>query len=355
MAPDRSSPLSRLSDGERRVLLLLGSGHTAKSIAAETGLSVHAVNERLREARRKTGIGSSRELARLLLAQENRDNKIGVEEPTLPGEAAGMPPDPTGGRRRTSVMASSVILGVIGVAAYLSGQDAAPAVAEDRLLGGLLAQRVDDDPRELYRRVRRERRDETWASNSEATLRDRYAAAAGLPAAQIRVTCATTLCEVASPAAAIDPGSLARIQQLGLSELADIGFRAPVFTIGEDAFAAYLSRDAGSAPMIVATAPVRNAVIPAGPFTLSVTFDQPMTANSVSFTTPEGLAAYPSCAVETLRQSSDGRTYSMRCVAQPGKTYAVGFNSGAYRNFRSREGTPAMPAVLRFRAEPASR
>lgn len=58
MAPDRSSPLSRLSDGERRVLLLLGSGHTAKSIAVETGLSVHAVNERLCEARRKTGIKS---------------------------------------------------------------------------------------------------------------------------------------------------------------------------------------------------------------------------------------------------------------------------------------------------------
>lgn len=252
-------------------------------------------------------------------------------------------------------MTGSVILSAIGVAAYLGGQDAAPAVAQDRLLGRLLAQRVDDDPRELYRRVRRERRDEAWAPKSEVMLRDRYAAAAGVPATQIRVTCATTLCEVAGPAARIDSGSLAKIQQLGSSELADVGFRAPIFTIGEDAFAAYLSRDAGSAPTVVATAPVRNAVIPAGSFTLSVTFDQPMATNSVSFTTPEGLAAYPSCAVEALRQSSDGRTYSMRCVAQPGKAYAVGLNGGAYRNFRSSEGTPAMPAVLRFRAEPADR
>lgn len=75
--------LSRLSDTERRALLLLATGHTAKSAANTLGVTEASVNERLREARRKTGVGSSRELARLtsqedLASQENRDEKIGI-------------------------------------------------------------------------------------------------------------------------------------------------------------------------------------------------------------------------------------------------------------------------------------
>lgn len=45
-------------------------GHDAKSSARELGLSVHTVNERLREARRKLGTTSSREAARRLLEAE---------------------------------------------------------------------------------------------------------------------------------------------------------------------------------------------------------------------------------------------------------------------------------------------
>src|SRR5436309_8696378 len=70
--------LSRLNEAERRVLRLLAQGHTAKSIATEIDTTPAAVNERLREARRKTGVGSSRELARLLKAQENRHEQMGV-------------------------------------------------------------------------------------------------------------------------------------------------------------------------------------------------------------------------------------------------------------------------------------
>jgi DNA-binding CsgD family transcriptional regulator len=72
--------LSRLTDAERQVLRLLAQGHTAKSAATELGLTEAAVNERLREARRRTGVGSSRELARLARPQETRDEKIGVAE-----------------------------------------------------------------------------------------------------------------------------------------------------------------------------------------------------------------------------------------------------------------------------------
>lgn len=58
--------LSRLSDAERRVLLLLARGHTAKTAAAELGVSEGSVNERLREARRKSDVGSSRQLPRMV-------------------------------------------------------------------------------------------------------------------------------------------------------------------------------------------------------------------------------------------------------------------------------------------------
>ena len=59
-----------LSDRERETLRLLGQGHDAKSIASALDLSVHTVNERLRDVRRKLGVSSSREAARLLLAHE---------------------------------------------------------------------------------------------------------------------------------------------------------------------------------------------------------------------------------------------------------------------------------------------
>ncbi len=67
----RSSPLAeRLSARELEVLRLLAEGHTIKSIAAQLGRTEASINERLRDARRKTGVGSSRELARQLGAQK---------------------------------------------------------------------------------------------------------------------------------------------------------------------------------------------------------------------------------------------------------------------------------------------
>ncbi len=59
-----------LSDRERETLRLLGRGHDTKSIASALDLSVHTVNERLRDVRRKLGVSSSREAARMLLAHE---------------------------------------------------------------------------------------------------------------------------------------------------------------------------------------------------------------------------------------------------------------------------------------------
>lgn len=64
--------LHTLTDKEKDTLRLILRGHDAKSSARELGLSVHTVNERLRDARRKLGVTSSREAARLLLAEEGR-------------------------------------------------------------------------------------------------------------------------------------------------------------------------------------------------------------------------------------------------------------------------------------------
>jgi DNA-binding CsgD family transcriptional regulator len=64
-----------LTDRELEALRLLAAGHTAKTIAVRLGRSETSINERLRAARRKTGIGSSRELARLLEAQKSGTKK----------------------------------------------------------------------------------------------------------------------------------------------------------------------------------------------------------------------------------------------------------------------------------------
>ncbi len=59
-----------LTEKEKQTLRLMVRGHDAKSIAHALDLSVHTINERLRDARRKLAVSSSREAARLLLEAE---------------------------------------------------------------------------------------------------------------------------------------------------------------------------------------------------------------------------------------------------------------------------------------------
>ena len=59
-----------LTEKEKQTLRLIVRGHDAKSVARCLDLSVHTINERLRDARRKMAVSSSREAARLLLAAE---------------------------------------------------------------------------------------------------------------------------------------------------------------------------------------------------------------------------------------------------------------------------------------------
>jgi DNA-binding CsgD family transcriptional regulator len=74
---------ARLTERERGVLRFLACGHTVKSAAAEQAITENAANELLRSARRKLGVGSSREAARLFAGHEGgapktRDEKFGV-------------------------------------------------------------------------------------------------------------------------------------------------------------------------------------------------------------------------------------------------------------------------------------
>lgn len=85
-----NADLESLTDRERQTLRLLGEGHEAKSIASALDLSVHTVNERLRSARRKLSVSSSREAARLLLGHE-RHNNLGYKEIGVAGFGPGEP------------------------------------------------------------------------------------------------------------------------------------------------------------------------------------------------------------------------------------------------------------------------
>lgn len=93
-----------LTDKELEILRLLAGGHTVKSIAVRLGRSEASINERLREARRKTGMGSSRELARLLAAQKIWDNKIDLPPASSSPEDQDRPPHRRGRRSKGMMM-----------------------------------------------------------------------------------------------------------------------------------------------------------------------------------------------------------------------------------------------------------
>jgi len=226
-----ASSLNTLSERERRLLGLLAEGHTVKSAIALTGDSEYAANELLRSARRKLGVSSSREAARLWSegaskAQEIRDTKSGI--------AVRAP------RRQLS---QGLIFGGVAM--------------------GVLV----------------------------------------LTSASVLLLNASG----ASSAAVVDEGT----------------------------------------PIVVSTSPADGSAIPPGPFTLSVTYNQPMAPGSMSFATGPN-PAFPECKGQVL-QSQDGKTYSIPCVAKPDRDYTVWFNYGQYQNFRSAaSGRSAEPHGISF-------
>lgn len=216
----REIDLSKLNDAELRVLRLLGEGHTVKSIANLIGVTPVAVNERLREARRKTGVGSSRELARVLKAQENRHKKFRVGEmdptalPVIQSDAK------VWGPQTGAIVMIALFLVVTAGAAALMSQAPTSSRATDPVYGTILG---EEDPiklfsemkaqgsdqrmtgegsrsmmRGLYAKVRSEPRDASWASATERALKAAFTRIpkVGAQGSMLSVTCAKTLCEV---------------------------------------------------------------------------------------------------------------------------------------------------------------
>jgi DNA-binding CsgD family transcriptional regulator len=232
---------SRLSERERETLRLLLRGHDAKSSARALGISVHVVNERLRDARRKLGVSSSREAARLLAAHE--------------GEA----PNSFGNME-------------LGVGARPAG-------------------------------------------NTDGARPDRRAKGAIRPL------------HLAIVGALI----MLLLSAVALWTLSDAEQRAPS-RVGP--------------PRVVATSPTSGTSIRPGPFALSVTFDQPMLDGNYSFVQTSA-ETYPQCAPRPTL-SSDARTFTLRCIAAPGRHYEIWFNRPPYMNFKALGGLAAQPFQLLF-------
>ena len=117
-----------LSEREKRILRLLARGHAIKTAAAEEGTSENAAHELLRSARRKLGVASSREAARLLTAAEGGAQKISHTNSGVQADALGQR---WSWLSNSGVIAVMLVIFAIGAAlmAQLSGSDAEPAAA----------------------------------------------------------------------------------------------------------------------------------------------------------------------------------------------------------------------------------
>jgi DNA-binding CsgD family transcriptional regulator len=242
MSDTDAERVSRLSEREREVLRLLAQGHELKSIAASLGLSIHTINDRLREARGKLGVSSSRAAARLLASQESGHRFSGDK---------------------------------------ISGVGVRPAESEDAVqpVGRPITSRPADS-----------------------------------------------------------------LLNVGVVMILIVAAVLGVWTLNEDESS---SADPASPPRVVSTSPASGAVIPPGPFLLTVTFDQRMQPGSYSYTrtSPE---TYPDCAAQPTL-SADGRTYTLRCTAVAGRQYEIWFNRPPYMNFRGTNGLSSVPHQLLFR------
>lgn len=246
------SDFDHLNAGEREVLLLLAAGHTVKSVAAAIGRSENAVNERLREARRKIGHASSRDLARAFAAQDNRDEFSGVEPPSVDADGAAAP-----SHRRRGIIMGAIVMSVLAASlfALLSTQPGQPSPAghgrDDTMIGPLLSTEGSERLRALHEEAWAENRDARWADATEAQLRAKLGDTVRGDAMRIR--CGASVCEVAGT---LDPGGEQdaavgalqapwlneRVQALGLT-VVEFGIMVPEGIRPRPVFATYLQRD----------------------------------------------------------------------------------------------------------------
>ena len=171
--------LHALTEKEKQTLRLLLSGHDAKSMARQLGLSVHTVNERLRDARRKLSVSSSKAAARLLRDAEGADPEMLGDKPfgaarTAPGlQQGGEPGAVFAANPRTAWAIGGLAMLSLAIAVLaLSG---APETAQDAASPQTVAARpaaVADSPatqaaRQWLALVDASNWQESWAATAE--------------------------------------------------------------------------------------------------------------------------------------------------------------------------------------------
>ena len=131
-------------------------GHDAKSMARHLGLSVHTVNERLRDARRKLAVSSSREAARLVFETEGETPDSLTDRLLGDAEARGgmaLTSEPVTGpaRRRLAalviagVVVMSIVLGILALSALSDGAPSPAAIADASAGGQAPAAAIESD------------------------------------------------------------------------------------------------------------------------------------------------------------------------------------------------------------------
>ena len=111
-----------LTEKEKETLRLMVRGHDAKSMANTLSLSVHTINERLRAARRKLDVTSSREAARLLYESEAATCEKPVDESfggARQGQASHNPPIVNRSPKK-ALLIGAIIMSLIAAALLLS-------------------------------------------------------------------------------------------------------------------------------------------------------------------------------------------------------------------------------------------
>ncbi|MEO7634379.1 MAG: DUF4019 domain-containing protein [Sphingomicrobium sp.] len=125
-----SAGYQALTEKEKQTLRLIVRGHDAKSMARHLGLSVHTVNDRLRDARRKLEVSSSREAARRLLDTEGEntqnlaDKQIGEVVPVGMADKGPSGTNQARSRRLVGVISGVLVMSIfVGFIAFslLSG------------------------------------------------------------------------------------------------------------------------------------------------------------------------------------------------------------------------------------------
>jgi RNA polymerase sigma-70 factor (ECF subfamily) len=105
-------------------------------------------------------------------------------------------------------------------------------------------------------------------------------------------------------------------------------------------------------PVVVRTVPEAGATgVGASLREIEVTFSKDMQDGTWSFSTASA-ETFPKVDGDP-EYREDGRTVVLPVKLEAGRTYAIWLNSNKFRNFKDRDGRPAVPYLLVFRTKEA--